>query len=69
MFKEWPILPNEHKVDCTSTLVSIPMGRNVDSEHICQSVPKCVDVNAAFVVDMSSLGSRDDVSVTTMGHG
>lgn len=43
------------------------MGRNVDSEHICQSVPKCVDVNAAFIVDTSSLGSRDDVKCDDNG--
>ncbi len=43
------------------------MGHNINSEHICQSVPKCVDINAAFLVNTSNLGNRDDVKCDDNG--
>ena len=54
MFNEkWPILPDVHNTDNTLNLVSILLGHDINDETICQTVPKCVDVNAIFLVNTS----------------
>ena len=42
-------------------------GCGISSEEICSSVPKCVDVNATFLVDSSNLKCADDVKCDDAG--
>ena len=55
------MLPDGHNTDNTSNLVSIVLGHGINSDDICSTVPKCVDVNATFVVDTSNFKSPKDV--------
>ena len=68
MFNEkWPILPDVHNTDSTSNLVSILLGHGINDETICQTVPKCVDVNAIFLVNTSEFSNLDDVKCDDNG--